>query len=265
MLPQGAAEQGRRDVLLVALLDEDVDERVPDLLPGLVVGRAGVGRRERLGPVPRAEPEVEPVGLDRHPLGGRFLVQTDGRLDGLHHLRGRLQAGHLRVGLGRRRSPLGDEIPQGAGPHTLLAEAGQHVRDIDQVGLVRTDHQHAAVAGEAGLGVEQVGRAVQGDDGLAGARTAVDDQRPAGTRADDRVLVRLDRAEDVPHPRRAAGTEAGDERGLVVGRGAAGEPVRDEHLVPVVDDPSARPAVPAAAREPHGPGAGRAEERLGGR
>ena len=41
------------------------------------------------------------------------------------------------------------------------------------------------------------------------------------------------------------------------------EPVRGEHLVPVVADPAAGPAVPAAARQPHRVGVGRAEERLG--
>ena len=51
------------------------------------------------------------------------------------------------------------------------------------------------------VGVEQVGGSVQGDDGLARARTAVDDQGAAGTRADDGVLIGLDRAQHVAHPR----------------------------------------------------------------
>ena len=41
------------------------------------------------------------------------------------------------------------------------------------------------------------------------------------------------------------------------------EPVGGEHLVPVVADPAAGPAVPAAARQAHRVGVGRAEERLG--
>jgi hypothetical protein len=66
---------------------------------------------------------------------------------------------------------------------------------------VRADEQHAAPAvAEARVGVEQVGGAVQRDDGLARARTAVDDERAAGSRADDRVLVGLDGAEHVAHP-----------------------------------------------------------------
>ena len=141
--------------------------------------------------------------------------------------RGRLQPGHPRVGLVGRRRPLGDEVAQRAGLHALLAEAGQHVGDVGQVGLVRTDEQHAAPAvAEARVGVEQVGGAVQGDDGLAGARAAVDDERAAGPRADDGVLVGLDGAEHVAHPGRPAAAEAGDEGRLVVERGVPLEPVR---------------------------------------
>ena len=59
--------------------------------------------------------------------------------------------------------------------------------------------------------------------------------------------------------------EAGDERGLVVeGGGVPLEPVRGEHLVPVVADPAAGPAVAAAADQAHRVGVGGAEERLGG-
>ena len=107
---------------------------------------------------------------------------------------------------------------------------------------------------------------MQGHHGLAGARPAVDDQRAARPGADDRVLVGLDGAEHVPHPRRPAAAQAGDERGLVVERRACpSSPSGGEHLVPVVADPAAGPAVPAAARQPHRVGVGRAEERLGRR
>ena len=142
-------------------------------------------------------------------------------------LRGRLQPGHLGVGLGRRRGALGDEVAQGAGLHALLAEAGQHVGDVRQVGLVRADEQHAAAAvAEARVGVEQVRRAVQRDHGLARARAAVDDERAAGPRADDGVLVGLDGAEHVAHPRRPVAAQAGDERGLVVERGGVARRAR---------------------------------------
>jgi hypothetical protein len=129
---------------------------------------------------------------------------------------------------------------------------------------VRADEQHsAAAAAEAGVGVEQIGSAVQGDDGLARTRTAVDHERSAGAGADDRVLVGRDGTEHVPHTRRAAGPQAGDESGLVIECGVALQPVKAEDLVPVVANPTAGPAVPAAARQTHRVGVGRREERLG--
>ena len=130
---------------------------------------------------------------------------------------------------------------------------------------MRADEQHAAPpVPQAGVGVEQVGGAVQRDHGLARARAAVDHQRATGSRADDGVLVGRDRAEHVPHPGRPAGAQAGDEGRLVVQRGVVSfEPVRGEHLVPVVADPAPGPAVAAAAGQAHRVGVGRAEERFG--
>ncbi len=106
---------------------------------------------------------------------------------------------------------------------------------------------------------------MQGDDGLPGAGAAVDDERAARSGPDDGVLVGLDGAEHVPHPGRPVAAQAGDERGLVVERGVPVQPVGGEHLVPVVADPAAGPAIPAAAGQPHRVGVGRAEERLGHR
>ncbi len=104
---------------------------------------------------------------------------------------------------------------------------------------------------------------MQSDDGLPRTRTAVDDESAARTRADDGVLVGRDGGEHVSHPGRAAAPQAGDEGGLVVECGVPLQPVRGEDLVPVVADPTAGPAVPAAAGQTHRVGVGRREERLG--
>ncbi|MEE2045973.1 MBL fold metallo-hydrolase, partial [Nocardiopsis tropica] len=128
------------------------------------------------------------------------------------------------------------------------------------------DHVNAAPAvAEPRVGVQEVGGAVQGDDGLPRARPAVDDQGAAGPGADDGVLIGLDGAEHVPHPGRPVVAQAGDEGGLVVEGGVPLEPVGGEHLVPVVADPAAGPPVPAAAGQPHRVGVGGREERFGRR
>ena len=103
---------------------------------------------------------------------------------------------------------------------------------------------------------------MQGDDGLPGTRTAVDHERAAGSGADDGVLVGRDGAEHVSHPGRPVAAQAGDEGGLVIQRGVPFQPVRGEHLVPVVADPAAGPAVPSPAGQAHRVGVGRPEERL---
>ena len=104
---------------------------------------------------------------------------------------------------------------------------------------------------------------MQGNDGLPRTRTAVDDESAAGSSADDGVLVGRDGAEHVSHLRRPVAAQAGDEGGLVVERGMPFKPVWGEHLVPVVADPAAGPAIPAAAGQAHRIGVGRSEERLG--
>ena len=86
---------------------------------------------------------------------------------------------------------------------------------------MRTDEQHATAAmAEARVGVDEVRGAVQSDDGLARTRAAVDDERTAGSCADDGVLVGLDGAEHVSHPGRPVAAQARDEGRLVVERGA---------------------------------------------
>ena len=77
---------------------------------------------------------------------------------------------------------------------------------------------------QPGVGVEEVRGAVQGDDGLAGAGAAVDDEGAGGARSDDRVLIGLDGPQDVPHPGRAVAAQTDDEGGLVVERGVPLEP-----------------------------------------
>ena len=209
--------------------------------------------------------QTSPQGGDHlHALRGWLLVQRDGRLDGARHARVGLEPGDGRVGLRHRRGSLGHEVAQRARLHAFLAEAGQHVGDVRQVGLVGADEQHAAATvAQARVGVQQVCRAVQCDHRLAGAGAAVDDEWTPGPGPDDGVLVGRDGAEHVAHPARTAASEAGDERGLVVERCGVGQPVSGEHLVPVVGDPAAAPPVPPTAAEAHRVGVGGPEERLG--
>src|SRR3954451_24426120 len=92
-------------------------------------------------------------------------------------------------------------MAEGACLHALLAQARQHIGYVGEVRLVRSDEEHAAaVVTESRVGVEEIGSAVQGDDGLPGAWTAVHDERAVRARADDGVLIRRDGGQYVAHP-----------------------------------------------------------------
>jgi hypothetical protein len=66
--------------------------------------------------------------------------------------------------------------------------------------------------------VQQVGGTVQGDDGLSGARSALDDEHAVLWRADDLVLLGLDRGDDVAERAGAPAFECGEQRGVAAQR-----------------------------------------------
>ncbi|CAM5416092.1 hypothetical protein BSAF29S_02732 [Bacillus safensis subsp. safensis] len=91
-----------------------------------------------------------------------------------------------------------------------------------RAGRGRDDQDAARVP--APVLVEQVGRPVQGDGGLAGAGTALHVGHGGGGGADDQVLLGLDGGHDVPHGVGAGPAERGHQ-GAVADHGqAAGRP-----------------------------------------
>jgi hypothetical protein len=79
------------------------------------------------------------------------------------------------------------------------------VRHVVHEGRVRPDDEHAAQP--LAVRVEEPGRAVQPDRGLAGAGPALHDERALWLGCDQPVLVRLDRGDDVAHSHVAAALE----------------------------------------------------------
>ena len=157
-------------------------------------------------------------------------------------------------GLARAADHAGEHGADGGQHHLGLAEGRQHLLDVAQEGRVGSDHQHPAAGELLAVGVEQVGGAVQRDDGLAGARTALDHQDPGQPGADDRVLLGLDGGDDLRHPagavgrqRREQGRLADQVRPLVaVQRGQV-----EEVVVDADDRPSGQPEV-APPEDPAG-------------
>src|SRR5205814_10149054 len=87
----------------------------------------------------------------------------------------------------------------------FLAERREDVRDVVHEGRVRPDDEYTAEP--LAVGVEEPGRAMQADCRLAGAGTALYDERTLRLGRDQPVLVRLDRRDDVAHPRIAPPVE----------------------------------------------------------
>lgn len=85
--------------------------------------------------------------------------------------------------------------------------------------------------------VEEIRGPVERDRGLAGAGTALHHQDPAVVGADDRVLLGLERGNDVVHAAGAPGVERGEQCGLP-GQLADRHPVVVENLVVEPDDPA---------------------------
>ena len=117
---------------------------------------------------------------------------------------------HPRVALDQRR---GDRVPPadllaGAGRDERghrrlggvdLTERGQDVADVGQEAVVGPHHQHPGTGELVAIGVQQIGRPVQADRRLAGARGTLDTHRAGQRRPDDAVLFRLDGGHDVAH------------------------------------------------------------------
>ncbi len=108
---------------------------------------------------------------------------------------------------------------------------------------------------------------MQRDRGLAGARTALDDEDTAEVRPDDLVLLGLDGLDDVAH---AAGPARGQrgEQGALAAQGGqllGGQRVEVEDVVLDVEEAPAAGAQVPAAYDAAGVGRGRPVERLGDR
>ncbi len=168
--------------------------------------------------------EAYEAGAERH---AQFLTQR--ALPIAHRLVDHPRHAGVPLDLGGERRVAG--IDAGSGPlhvrheigeHDLLdaglAERRQHPLDVAQEDPVRPDHEHTLVLEREAVGVEEVGGTVEGDHGLAGTRPALDDEHPGLRRADDLVLLGLDRGDDVTERAGAAPLERGEQRRVAAER-----------------------------------------------
>ena len=89
--------------------------------------------------------------------------------------------------------------PDRAQRHGFLTEARQHPFDVVHEHRAGAHDEHPTLLEAGPVGVQQIGGAVQGHDGFAGAGTAADDRHPLVGGADGLVLLRLDGGDDIAH------------------------------------------------------------------
>ena len=183
--------------------------RLPAPGPARAAARQTAGRA---GATVRSTVTSDRAVRDPLPIGDRLR-------DHLGHHRAALHLGALgglRPGRGQARVQLGDRDE----PDAVLTERRQHLADEPQERRIRPDHQNSALFQLLTMRVKQKCGPVQRDRGLAGARTALDDQDSGQLGADDPVLVGLDRLHDRLHPAGPPGLQRLQQDGLADHAGA---------------------------------------------
>jgi len=232
---------------------EGVEERALDEAPAGVVGaEPAPGLAHDALALGHRQPQDGQAEADLEPVPERPLAVAHGAPHHLDHAVVALDPGGEAV-VPTAHVALGDQVGQDRELDARLAERRQHLLDVAQEQPVGPDHQHAlALEGEA-VGVQQVGGPVQGDHGLARARSPLDDEDAGERGADDLVLLALDGGDDVAEASGPGGLQRGDE-GAVTGDGAVG--LLAVHALELAEDlvlhgqqgPAAGGEVPAPAQ-----------------
>ena len=141
---------------------------------------------------------------------GDALPLTHGTRDDLSHASAALECSDL-VGLPRASVDAGEELTGGGQHGGCFAQRRQDLADVVQEDPIGPDDEHAAARKLLAVRVKQVGGAMQRDDGLATAGTALHHEDARQRRAHDGVLLRLHRGDDVVHAPRAPSGQGGHE------------------------------------------------------
>ena len=186
------------DVVAKARARERVEHALLDEAPaGVVRARSPPRVRDDRRALVRREPQ----GLDTE-ADPQVITQRTPAI--AHRLREHL--GHAQVALDASRHRyvgtahahwLGQQVGEHDELDAGLAERREHLLDVAEEQPVGTDDEHALALEREPVRVEEVGGAVQGDDGLAGAGAALDDEHAGELGPDDLVLLALDGGDDV--------------------------------------------------------------------
>lgn len=240
-----------------------------EVRPGQVVRQARLagGLTGLVGDLPVQDEFAVVVPDDHRRAGlGQRLAVANGEGERLGHARGALDGRRAR-GVGAACVDAGEELGLRGEHDAGLAEGGQHFADVAQEGRVGAHDQDRPLGQQLTVLVQQEGRPVQRDRGLAGAGAALDDEDAAVRGADDAVLVGLDGPHDVGHAAGAGRVEGGQQHGVAgaVLEAAAVVVLEVEDLVVQFGDPAALGGDVPAPAQTHGGVPGGEVERPGDR
>ena len=181
---------------------------------------SALGVAERLLDVGRQHGDVDAVDVHDRQIRGNALAVGHRVANRCHHTPVALDIGDLRRIHGGG-DHAGNQIGDGTAHHTRLAKRRQYLIDVMQEGRARADDKHTGSGKRAAVRVQQVCGAMQCDGGLAGARAALHHYGTIERRTDDRVLLALNRGDDIGHLAGTTGTER-SQQGALAGKCSGG-------------------------------------------
>ena len=140
---------------------------------------------------------IQTLNLSRHLLTIRHRT-----LNNLHHAQIALQRGNRAVLL-RHSTQTRVQGRQRSHHHAGLTQRRKHTLDIPHERIRRTNHQHASLRQALTVRVQQVRRTMQRHSSLTGTRATLHNTHTRQLRADNRILLSLNRRHNITH---AAGT-----------------------------------------------------------
>ena len=202
-----------------------------------------IGSQWTLAIAQRALEEADHAGITLDPGSGARVVGTD--------------------------THLGHEVSQDRELDPGLTQGREHLFDIPEEQTIGADDQHTLTLEREAMRVEQIGRSMQGHDGLARPRTSLDHEHPGQRGADDLVLLALDGGDDVTEATGTRRLERAEQRTLTghhwlgLGRGhpQRGESVAEQFVLDT-QQLSATGGEVTTAGQPHRRPAGGPIERL---
>ena len=194
----------RRTVQLIIqlrgqLLQQNLHERLTSLIMRLA--RRTSTRTSRTNHL-RSQLNISTLNIQTLNLSRHLLTIRHRTLNNLHHAQIALQRGNRAVLL-RHSTQTRIQGRQRSHHHASLTQRRKHTLDIPHERIRRTNHQHTSLRQALTVRIQQVRRTMQRHSSLTGTRATLHNTHTRQLRADNRILLSLNRRHNIAH---AAGT-----------------------------------------------------------